>query len=341
MRRLEQSWYRDEPADRALGLLLRPLSLLFGAVATLRRAAYRWGLLASTRLPLPVVVIGNISVGGTGKTPLTIALAKQLHNLQLRPGIICRGYGGSASTPQPVPPGSDPLVTGDEAVLIAQRSGCPVWIGADRVAAARGLLAANPDCNILLSDDGLQHYALTRDFEIAVVDATRGLGNGLLLPAGPLREPAARLAAVDAVVLNGDGAPPQLAVPLYRMALRGDRFRSLKDQCHEVSAAYFAGRKTYALAAIGNPQRFFDHLRSLGVIAIARSFPDHHAYGRTDLEFDQDAEIIMTGKDAVKCRPFADHRYWVLEVDAELDGDLSGQIMRQLGKATLNGCQTS
>lgn len=332
MRRLEQSWYRTGIADRALCLLLWPLSLLFGVLAALRRAAYRYGIFATTRLPVPVVVIGNISVGGTGKTPLTLALAAQLRQQKLQPGIICRGYGGSATAPQAAGPDSDPLVAGDEAVLIARQSGCPVWIGADRVAAARGLLAANPDCNVLLSDDGLQHYALARDFEIAVVDAARGFGNGLLLPAGPLRESPARLTIVSALVLNGNGTWPAYAGALYRMSLHGERFRNLKTQ-QEVNASHFNGRKVRAIAAIGNPQRFFDHLRALGITCDTTSFPDHHAYSKTDLAFANAPEIIMTAKDAVKCEPFASDSHWVLEVEAVLDGDLTGHIMHQLGKS--------
>lgn len=333
MRRLEQNWYRTGPANRALCLLLWPLSLVFAAIAATRRAAYAIGLCSTTRLPVPVIVVGNITAGGTGKTPLTIALARQLRLQNRRPGIICRGYGGNATTPQAVLADSDASIAGDEAVLMARRSDCPVWIGVDRVAAARGLLAANPDCDVLLSDDGLQHYALARDFEIAVIDTTRGLGNGMRLPAGPLREAASRLATVDAVVLNGSGPPPPASAKCYRMTLRGDRFRNLFAPQQEVSASYFSGRTVCAMAAIGNPQRFFEHLRALGIYAKAISFPDHHAYSAADLASVSDADLIMTGKDAVKCERFAGPRHWVLEVDAELDGNLVQHILGQLGKS--------
>ena len=331
MRQLEKSWYRTDFASRLFCLLLWPVSLLFGALAGVRRAGFRLGLLRTIRLPVPVVVIGNITAGGTGKTPLTIALARSLKQQQQRPGIVCRGYGGLARQPQAVVADSDPRVTGDEAVLLARHSGCPVWIGADRVAAARGLLAANPGCNVLLSDDGLQHYALGRDFEIAVIDAARGFGNHRLLPAGPLREPLARLASVDAVVLNGAGPVSRPATSAYRMMLCGARFRNLASPQQYVSASYFAGRKTTAVAAIGNPQRFFDQLVSLGIAAQTRAFPDHYAYTADDLALSAGSEIIMTDKDAVKCERFALPTYWALEVAAELDGDLAGQIMRKLG----------
>ena len=331
MHPLEQSWYRTDLTSRLLCLILWPLSVLFGALAGLRRTGFRLGLLRKTRLPVPVVVIGNITAGGTGKTPLTIALGRSLKQRHKRPGIVCRGYGGTAKQPQAVLADSNPQVTGDEAVLLARHSGCPVWIGADRVAAAVGLLAANPDCDLLLSDDGLQHYALERNFEIAVIDAARGFGNRRLLPSGPLREPLARLASVDAVVLNGVGSGPQLSCAVYRMNLRGERFRNLATPQHSVNASYFAGRKTTAIAAIGNPQRFFDHLSTLGIDAQTKTFPDHHAYTPADLAFSAATEVIMTDKDAVKCERFAGPTHWSLEVEAELDGDLSEHIVRQLG----------
>lgn len=334
MRWLEQRWYRSGASDHLVCLLLWPLALLFGTLAALRRAAYRLGVFKTAKLAVPVVVVGNITVGGTGKTPLTITLARHLREQNRNPGIVCRGYGSSATAPHAVKPDSDPGECGDEAVLMARGSGCPVWAGANRVATARALLAAQPQCDIILSDDGLQHYALARDFEIAVVDASRGLGNGLLLPAGPLREPPARLATVDAVIMNGNGAPPAAAAaPAYRMTLRGERFRNLKTQQQEVAAAYFTGRAVYAVAAIGNPQRFFDHLHALGIAFDTTSFPDHHAFIKTDLAFANAPEIIMTAKDAVKCEPFASPRHWVLEVEAVIDGDLTGHIMRKLGKS--------
>jgi len=332
MRRLENSWYGNSMADHVLSLALWPLSLLFRIVAALRRYAYRCGLLSAAKLPVPVVIVGNIPVGGTGKTPLTIALATALRNAGKHPGIITRGYGGSRREAHAVGIISDARDSGDEAILLTRLSGCPVWAGANRVAAARALLADNPGCDILLSDDGLQHYALARDFEIAVIDGARGLGNGRLLPAGPLRETAARLNHVNAVVLNGDGPAPSSTAPVYRMHLRGDRLRNLKTPQQTVDAEYFRGRKVHAVAAIGHPQRFFDHLRGLCIVFQAHAFPDHYAFTAQDLAFGDDAEIIMTGKDAVKCFAFAGPHYWQLPVEAVLDGDLTGQILHQIGK---------
>lgn len=332
MRWLEKHWYRNGPADRLLGSLLWPASLLFGALAALRRMAYRCGLQATTRLPVPVVVVGNISVGGTGKTPLTITLSAQLRDRHRHPGIVTRGYGGSTGAPRAVAPDSDPRASGDEAVLLARRSGCPVWAGADRVAAGRALLAAHPQCDVLISDDGLQHYALARDFEIVVIDAARGFGNGLLLPAGPLRETPARLARVHALVMNGDGpAVPPGGATVYRMNLTGESFRNLQAPQQQVHASHFSGQTVHAVAAIGNPQRFFDHLRALGIACCPHPFPDHHAFTAADLAFGDGAPVLMTEKDAVKCEAFADSRQWVLQVDAHIDGDLAGQITRQLG----------
>src|SRR5574340_304245 len=226
--------------------------------------------------------------------------------------------------------GSDPAVVGDEPALLARRCRCPVWIGRDRVAAARALLAAHPECDVIISDDGLQHYRLRRDVEIAVVDGARGLGNGLLLPAGPLREPASRLAAVDAVVINGATTHPSLADTLpprsLHMRLRGESFHNLVDPSRRASAADFRGKKLHAVAGIGNPRRFFDHLRDLGLDFTAHAFPDHYAFQPGDLGFGADA-ILMTEKDAVKCEKFAPPNAWALAVDAEPDSALEQKIL--------------
>lgn len=318
-------------------MLLLPFSLLFGALATLRFIAYRRGIFRSTKLPVPVVVIGNLSVGGTGKTPLTIALAGQLRRHGHRPGIVSRGYGGNARAPQAVDARSNPDEVGDEPVLLARSAGCPVWVGADRVAAARALLNAHPHCDILLSDDGLQHYALARDFEIAVVDAARGFGNGCRLPAGPLREPPSRLARVNAVVLNGNGEcsgflPPHAAV--YAMQFDCSTFTNLRNHGRQVSAAFFAGKEVHAVAAIGNPQRFFLQLDALGIKHHAHGFPDHHRFQSAEIDFGAGTQVIMTAKDAVKCERFALDNHWVCQIDAVLDGDLVEQITLQLGRSS-------
>jgi len=335
MRWLEQQWYRNDATVRALRLLLWPFSLLFAAIAAIRRIAYRTGVLETTKLPVAVVVVGNISVGGTGKTPLVIALAEQLRQRGLRPGIISRGYGGHSSLPQAVDAQSSPDEVGDEPLLLARQTACPVWIGANRVAAARGLLAAHPDCDILLSDDGLQHYALARDFEIVVIDAARGLGNGLRLPAGPLREPPSRLSQVDAIVLNGnrpDHLPLPPGVQAYTMHLTGDRFVNLCDPRKLVTADFFAGKPVHAVAAIGNPQRFFLQLQALGIPHQPHGFPDHHRYQFAEIDFGTHAAVIMTAKDAVKCERFARENHWVYRVNAVFDGNLAEQIIRKLGR---------
>ena len=321
---LERHWLSVTPVSAALF----PVSLLFGLIAAVRRAAYARGFMRSHRLPVPVIVVGNIMIGGTGKTPLVVWLANYLARHSLRPGIVSRGYGASSREPRAVGANSDPAQCGDEPVLLARRSGCPVWIGADRVAAAQRLLQAHPECSVVVSDDGLQHYRLARDFEIAVLDGERGLGNGLLLPAGPLREPAARLREVDAVVIQGRTGLAH--TPSYAMTLEGRQFQNLPNPEHVVDAQYFNRRRVRAIAGIGNPQRFFAHLRSLGLSFEARTFPDHHAYTASDFSEDGADAIVMTEKDAVKCAGFASEKFWALPVDANPDPDLGPLILRKL-----------
>lgn len=305
----ERHWYRLS----ALSLALWPLSLLYRLLAALRRAAYRSGVLPAVKLPVPVIVVGNIVVGGTGKTPLVLALAAMLKKCGRRPGIVSRGYGGSAAAPMAVDAASPANLVGDEPLLLARASACPVWIGRDRAKAALALLAAHPDCDVLILDDGLQHYHLARDIEIAVEDG-RGAGNGLLLPAGPLREPAAR--RVDAWVVNA--APAGNHDSSFRMDLRGDEFFSLQQPSVGVRAAALAGKKLHAVAGIGNPQRFFDHLARLGLKTVNHPFPDHHAYAAGELDFAGCEALLMTGKDAVKCEAFSRAHWYALRVEAEL-----------------------
>lgn len=331
---IEHHWQHITPVS----VLLYPLSLLYGAVTAARRAAYRVGMLESARLPVPIVVVGNLSVGGTGKTPLTLWLAAFLGARGRKPGIVCRGYGGRASAPRPVGADSDPLECGDEAVLLAQRSGCAVWAGTDRAATARALLAAQPGCDVLLSDDGLQHYALARDAEICVIDAGRGFGNGWLLPAGPLREPPSRLARVDGVVINGQPARAAdtltarlpAGIPRFNMAIEGSVFRHVRHPEHRVDAGHFRGKRAHALAGIGDPRRFFAHLEALGIAFTSHAFPDHHAYTADALSFAGASPVVMTEKDAVKCRQFANERHWVLRVDAEIDPALGDRVLQKL-----------
>lgn len=323
MAQLTRCWYRSCPWR----FLLAPLSLVFLIALTLRRWAYRLGWLRVARLPVPVVVVGNIAVGGTGKTPLVIWLAERLRQAGYSPGIVSRGHGGRAKTATPVQPDSDPATVGDEPVLLARRSACPVWVGRRRAEVAQRLLAFHPEVDIILADDGLQHYALGRDVELVVVDGERGFGNGWLLPAGPLREPRRRLAAVDAVVVNGGQALPDLPAPQFGMRLVGERFRQLGRPETTVDAGHFAGRVVQAVAGIGNPERFFGKLRRLGIQIVGHALPDHHRYDVSDIPA---GTVLMTEKDAVKCARFDLPDAWVLAVDAEVAPGLEKIIIERI-----------
>ena len=317
-----------------LTLLLAPLSLLFRAAAAIRRQGYRAGVLRVERLPVPVVVVGNISIGGTGKTPLVLWLVTRLREAGYRPGIISRGYGGSVRQPRSVHADDDPSLCGDEPVLLARRSTCPLWIGRDRVAAARALLSANPGCNLIISDDGLQHYRLARDAEIAVMDGARGLGNGWMLPAGPLREPPSRLAEVDAVVVRSTASQPGLLAltpgKTYAMTLEPAGLRNLKDGSRRLTAGRLRDLRVHAVAGIGNPQQFFDTLLRLGITHTPHAFADHHAFVASDLAFVDCDAVVMTEKDAVKCEPFATETHWALQVDAAVDEALVERLLQRI-----------
>lgn len=283
-------------------------------VATARRYAYREGLLRSEKLPVPVIVVGNITVGGTGKTPLVIWLVGALRKAGHSPGVISRGYGGSATTwPQTVGSDSDPRLVGDEPVLIARRTGCPVVVGPQRVHAAQQLLA-NHDCDIIVCDDGLQHYALARDLEIAVVDGVRRLGNGRCLPAGPLRERRTRLQTVDMVIVNGKSLSGE-----YTMQLAGERATMLQDPNTSHGLGHWQGKTVHGVAGIGNPGRFFDHLRAHGLTVVEHPFSDHHRFQMEDLHFSDELPVMMTEKDAVKCRAFTQPHHWYVPVSAQLE----------------------
>jgi tetraacyldisaccharide 4'-kinase len=311
VRRLDAYWQTRNP----VAVLLLPLALAFAVLVTIRRALYRLGLLPVRRFPVPVIVVGNLTVGGTGKTPLVIWLADHLRSLGRRPGIVSRGYGGKAgSWPQPVRPDSDPVMVGDEAVVLASRSGCPVCVGPDRPAAVVALLQ-HTGCDLVLSDDGLQHYALGRDLEIVVVDGERRFGNGWLLPAGPLREPRRRLRAVDLVVVNGEA--PRAGEYALRMGRPGVVPLSGTAAAEPVSR--FAGQRVHAVAGVGNPERFFDLLARHAIVVVPHAFPDHHRFQAEDLAFGDELPILMTEKDAVKCRRFAAAHHWVVRVDAQPD----------------------
>ncbi len=328
--RLVDHWYR--PRLTALTALLIPLSWVFAAASALRRALYRTGVLRSTRVTRPVVVIGNLTVGGGGKTPATLALARALALRGERPGIVSRGYGGRVRMPTPVRAGDDAAEVGDEPLVLAA-GGFPVVVGRDRARAAAALIDANPGCTLVLCDDGLQHYALARDVEIVVVDDARGFGNRRLLPAGPLREPLQRLRDADAVAwlggdaaASGDGRETRIThrpLPMRRVADDGE----LAD-----APAAWRGRRVTALAGIANPGRFFAMLEALGIDAATVAFDDHHDFVPSDLPGGADI-IVMTHKDAVKCRRFADARCYYLPIEAEIDPRLVDRVQRLIGNA--------
>lgn len=316
-----ERWYNGHP----LFVLLLPLSAVFAVIAWLRRTGYQLGWLHAWQAPVPVIVVGNVSVGGTGKTPLTLALVEHLRSQGWRPGIVSRGYGGQgASYPQAVSADSDAAQVGDEPLLLARRAGVPVVIDPLRVRGVQHLLASS-DCNVVLCDDGLQHYALARTVEIAVVDGQRGLGSGWLLPAGPLREPASRLQSVDFVVVNGAwraaGLMPR-AIPASA-AIMMLTAAAWQPVCADASAASDAASlptsgPIHAVAGIGHPPRFFALLAEQGFQPIPHAFPDHHAYTAGDLQFSPPAPVVMTEKDAVKCAGIAPANSWYVPVQAIL-----------------------
>lgn len=357
---LTSNWLRRGP----LACALWPLSLLFRAVGGLRAGLYRAGLLKSSRLPVPVVVVGNIYIGGTGKTPLTIWLVQALQAAGMRPGVISRGHGSDADGAREVGALSTPAEVGDEPLLIKQRTGCPVMVGRDRAATGRALLAAHPDVDIVVTDDGLQHYALQRDIEIILFDG-RGAGNGWLLPAGPLREPVARrrdFTVINAPLLTDElvravgcqprqpmsgsgpdirsasatmsGPDPDMLAPI-QMTLVGEYAEQLRDrrQRRPLAALDQPGLRLAAAAGIGNPARFFGMLKAAGLSIAELPLPDHHDY--TDRPFARlEADIIlMTEKDAVKCAQIEelrdDPRLWVVPVTARIDAALADQIVEK------------
>ena len=307
--RIDAVWYGKSP----LSLLLAPVGWLYCAGAVLRRAAYRAGIARVGHVDAPLIVVGNISVGGTGKTPLVIWIAHFLLSRGVRPGIVSRGYRGRADHwPQQVRADSDPTMVGDEPLLLARATGCPVVAGPDRLRAARSLLR-HAECDVLISDDGLQHLAMGRDLEIAVVDGVRRHGNGRCLPAGPLREPVSRLASVDMVVGNGGGLPGE-----FSMRVSAGEARKLDGETLSQPLASFQPGPVHAVCGIGSPSRFFDTLECAGLALIRHPFPDHHAFVGADIVFDDELPVLMTEKDAVKCRRFADSRHWCVPVKAEL-----------------------
>jgi tetraacyldisaccharide 4'-kinase len=308
----------------ALAWLLWPAALAFGAVIFIRRLLFKLRIFKSHKAGIPVIVVGNLTAGGSGKTPLVLWIVELLREQHWKPGIVSRGYGGSVQHPKEANIASDPAEVGDEPILLARRSGCPVVVAPDRVAACRALREKHPECDVIVTDDGLQHYALARDIEICVVDG-RGFGNGFLVPAGPLREPPSRLRSVDAVVAHG-----AKGVAGHDMKLEGDQLVCMTN-AHDVrSAKSFAGQKVHAVAGIGDPRRFFLDLARFGMKPVPHPFPDHHTFTADDLDFGDAAPVVMTEKDAVKCKRFAKANHWVFPVRASLDPAFQRWLLEKL-----------
>ena len=323
MARFDDIWY----GHSALVWPLLPLSALYCVVAGIRRQLYRSGLKAVHKLDVPVIVVGNITVGGTGKTPLVTWLVRFLRAQGYSPGLVARGYGGNATQwPQAVTRDSDPEQVGDEPVCLVRACDCPMLVGPDRVAAARALLAAH-NCDVIVSDDGLQHYALARDVEIAVIDGARRFGNGWCLPAGPLRESKTRLAQVDLLVGNGAAQAGEYAMQVQAHGathlLSGEQ-RSLDS---------FRDAPVHAVAGIGHPERFFAGLRALGLTLETQALPDHHAYRGTEVTV-TDKPVLMTEKDAVKWRPHARDNDWSVGTRIELPAAFGEQLLVKLSART-------
>lgn len=313
----ERAWYRR---DGYALWMLRPLECLYRHVVEHKQQRRRYQQ-ADT---VPVIVVGNLSIGGTGKSPLVGWLARYLREQGWVPGIVSRGYGGHADHyPLRVTAESAPVEAGDEPVMLAQQSGVPVVVAPDRPAAIAQLIDAG--CTIIISDDGLQHYAMARDIELVVVDGTRGFGNRHCLPCGPLREPLSRLHSVDAVIVNGDEAAlSQLQTEgdlvsehNFSMRLRPCRLRHLQSGEQATAKDPRFSKGVHAVAGIGHPERFFSTLGELGMVVTPHAFADHHLFTEQDLTFDDGRPVIMTAKDAVKCQPFATAQCWALDVEAE------------------------
>lgn len=323
---LAKYWYQS-----SLNLLtasLLPLSWLFAALVSLRRFLYKHNLLITHTFNIPVIIVGNLSVGGTGKTPFVIWLARFLVNLGFRPGVISRGVGGKKHrTPRWVDVSDLASEVGDEAILLARHSGCPLVLCTDKVKAVQALVDREK-CNIIISDDGLQHYRLGRQVEIVMVDGQRRFGNRCLLPAGPLREPVSRLASADLVVVN-EGEKDEWCLDLLPVALVSIQHNDIKRDLSTLK-----GQKVHAVAAIGSPERFFNMLRRAGLQIIAHPFPDHYFFSKKELDFADNFPIIMTEKDAVKCGKFADERFWYVRSMANMSAGFSHELHRIL---TLKG----
>jgi tetraacyldisaccharide 4'-kinase len=330
---LTDLWYRDSPRPS----LLQPVSWLYAQVLRLRHRLYTHGWLTARSAGKPVIVVGNLTVGGTGKTPLVAWLAGQLSGNGLKVGIVSRGYGRAGRTSQVVHAESSWRDVGDEPWLLHGLTGCDTVVARDRLAGARELVLRGAD--VIIADDGLQHLRLARNFEVVVIDGARGFGNGRLMPAGPLREPVNRLHSADLIVVNGPlehaslvRGQYRLARPALRMTLHGTVAHRLDGQDKPRPVESFRGQRVHAVAGIGNPDRFFRELRSHGIQPLEHPFADHHPFVAADLDFPEKLPILMTQKDAVRCRSLADHRMWYLPVVAQFSDGGARELLDQVGR---------
>ena len=340
MRLIEKVWFQGHSVKWLLVPLLFPLTIIFTIISFLRRLAYQVGLIKQIKLSVPIVIVGNIGIGGNGKTPATLYLVEKLSEKGVKVGVVSRGYGSKAPHyPYQVDIKSNAEQAGDEPLLIFKRSGIPVVIGADRVQACQRLIELG--CELIIADDGLQHYRLARDFEFVVVDGKRLFGNGLLLPAGPLRERVNRIKNANCVIVNGESSWPSkdnsLSIPVLTMQLKAKQVVNVKTgavlalDCFLTS--HLANDKHInAIAGIGDPQRFFNSLEHLGfALALVKGFVDHQDFSAQDLQqFPADIPLLMTEKDAVKCAEFAQDNYWYLPVDADFSNNLDSNLITKV-----------
>ncbi|MEO6226511.1 MAG: tetraacyldisaccharide 4'-kinase [Thermomonas sp.] len=328
------AWWHDGSSPP---IHARMLSAVYGTATALRRRLYRSGIKRSRHPGVPVIVVGNIVAGGTGKTPLVIALVNRLRAAGFTPGVASRGHGRSdAKTARWVDADSDAALSGDEALLIANNTGAKVRVDRDRVAAAQALAKAG--CDVIVCDDGLQHYRLARDIEIEVVDARRRYGNGRLLPAGPLREPMERAADCTFRVLNLGVVQDEAMAPASGLGEWPMRLQVIEALLllggHSQSLAAFAGQRVHAVAGIGDPERFFTTLRALDIAIVPHAFPDHHAYQAQDLDFGSPLPVLMTEKDAVKCTAFAQRHWYSVPVQARMPDAFWAALLEKLAIMT-------
>jgi tetraacyldisaccharide 4'-kinase len=329
--RLTELWYRESASFS----LLQPLSWLYGLVTRLRRTAYARGWFRTQRAGKPVIVVGNLTVGGTGKTPVVAWLAEQLSLSGLKVGIVSRGYGRSKREPEAVHAESSWQDVGDEPMLLWQLTGCDVVVAQDRFAGAQKLVALGVD--VIIADDGLQHLRLARDCEIVVIDGARGFGNGRLLPAGPLREPVSRIRHASLIVVNGvpehaslQAGRGKLSPASLQMSLSGGEAHRLDGLAAPELLEHFSGQRVHGVAGIGNPQRFFRYLRGRGIDVVEHPFRDHHPFTAADLTFGDNLPVLMTQKDAVRCRELENARLWYVPVVARFSEPQARELLERV-----------